>query len=267
MTILEKIIEEKRVEVERLLAQNIELRSEAVSRPSLFKTLYEAEHLQVISEIKRASPSKGLIAEGADPVAQAEIYVNAGAAAISVLTDTPFFKGSFDDLAAVANHVDIPLLCKDFIIHQVQIDRAKHAGASVILLIVAALSDQELAELHAYATASGLEVLVEVHDAEELQRALAIDAKLIGVNNRDLRSFTVDLKKTEEIAALFPFDEERVLISESGIWKAGDAQFVSNAGARAVLVGESLMRSGNVNETLRSLQVPLSSFSRKAPSL
>ena len=255
MTILDKIIQEKRLEVERLLVQEIELQEERTPRPSLFKKLYEADRLQVISEIKRASPSKGLIAEGADPVAQAEIYVNAGAAAISVLTDTPFFKGTFDDLAAVANHVEIPLLCKDFIIHEVQIDRAKSAGASVILLIVAALTEQELIKLDAYAIAAGLEVLVEVHDAEELERAIAIDAKLIGVNNRDLRTFKVDLKKTEEIAALFPFHEERVLISESGIWEAEDAQFVSDVGARGILVGESLMRSGNVDETLRSLQV------------
>ncbi len=126
---------------------------------------------------------------------------DAGAACISVLTDTPFFKGTFDDLAAVADSVPIPILCKDFIIDKVQIDRAKNAGASVILLIVAALTEQELVDFHAYAVASGLEVLVEVHDGEELKRALAIDAKLIGVNNRDLRTFTVDLKKTEEIAA------------------------------------------------------------------
>lgn len=267
MTILDKIIQEKRHEVERLLAQDIAVSDTRTTRPSLFKRLYETEHLQVISEIKRASPSKGIIAEGADPVAQAEIYVNAGAAAISVLTDTPFFKGSFDDLAAVANHVEIPILCKDFIIHKVQIDRAKHAGASVILLIIAALSEQELTELHAYAVASGLEVLVEVHDGEELKRALAIDAKLIGVNNRDLHTFKVDLKKTEEIAVLFPFHEERVLISESGIWEAEDAQFVSDVGARGILVGESLMRSGNVEEMLRSLQVPLSSFSGKISPL
>lgn len=255
MTILDKIIQEKRLEVERLLARKIELREGMPSRPSLYKKLYEADHLQVISEIKRASPSKGLIAEGADPVAQAETYVNAGAAAISVLTDTPFFKGTFDDLATVADHVDIPILCKDFIIHKVQIDQAKNAGASVILLIVSALTDQELTELQAYAVALGLEVLVEVHDEEELKRALAIDAKLIGVNNRDLRTFTVDLKRTAEIAALFPFHEERVLISESGIWEREDAQFVADAGARAILVGESLMRSGNVDETLSSLQV------------
>ncbi len=257
MTILDEIIQEKRIEVKRLLTQKLELREQTKSRPSLFDKLYGTEHLQVIAEIKRASPSKGLIAEGANPVAQAEAYVRAGAACISVLTDTPFFKGTFDDLAAVADQVPIPILCKDFIIDKVQIDRAKNAGASVILLIVAALTEQELVDFHAYAVASGLEVLVEVHDGEELKRALAIDAKLIGVNNRDLRTFTVDLKKTEEIAALFPFHEERVLISESGIWESEDALFVSAAGAKGILVGESLMRSGMVDDTLRSLQVAL----------
>ncbi|WP_342513772.1 indole-3-glycerol phosphate synthase TrpC [Sporosarcina sp. FSL K6-1522] len=255
MTILEKILQEKRVEVQQLLTQQLVQRENRPSRPSLFDKLYQTEHLQVISEMKRASPSKGLIAEGADPVAQAMTYYNAGAACISVLTDAPFFKGSFADLAAVAANVPIPLLCKDFIIHQVQIDHAKQAGASVILLIVAALTDEELATLHAYAVAAGLEVLVEVHDEEELQRALAIDAKLIGVNNRDLRTFEVDLQRTEEIAAVFPFHEERVLISESGIWGAADAVRVSDAGASAVLVGESLMRSDSVATALRSLQV------------
>ncbi len=257
MTILDKIIHEKRREVLDMLAEQ-DVRLEArPSRPSLFSKLYKTEHLKVIAEMKRASPSKGLIAEGADPVAQAITYYNAGAACISVLTDNHFFKGSFEDLAAVADNVPIPLLCKDFIIHPVQIDRAKSAGASVILLIVAALTDHELAELHAYALESGLEVLVEVHDGAELKRAIAIDAKLIGVNNRDLRTFMVDLKRTEEIAALFPFDEERVLISESGIWESEDALFVADTGASAVLVGESLMRSGAVATTIQSLQVAL----------
>lgn len=257
MTILDEILVEKRREVQNMLAEQDVLQVTHSPRPSLFNRLYKTENMQVIAEMKRASPSKGLIAEGADPVAQAISYYNAGAACISVLTDSHFFKGSFEDLAAVGDNVPIPLLCKDFIIHPVQIDRAKGAGASVILLIVAALTDDELNNLHAYALASGLEVLVEVHDGLELKRAIAIDAKLIGVNNRDLRTFKVDLKRTEEIAALFPFDEERVLISESGIWESEDALLVADAGASAVLVGESLMRSGAVATAIQSLQVPL----------
>lgn len=257
MTILDKILHEKRFEVERLLAEEVSVVKNDVTRPSLFGKLVGASQLQVIAEMKRASPSKGMIAEGADPVAQATAYAKAGAACISVLTDGPFFKGSFADLAAVADAVDTPLLCKDFIIHKVQIDKAKSAGASVILLIVSALTDEELAEFHTYAITAGLEVLVEVHDALELERALKIDAKLIGVNNRDLRTFEVDLNRTEEIAAIFPFGENHVLISESGITGKQDAVRVSRAGASAILVGESLMRSGTVKEAIESMQVAL----------
>lgn len=257
MTILDKILRQKRSEVARLLAEDGPIEKEVSTRPSLFDKLVNTDHLHVIAEMKRASPSKGLIAEGADPVAQAIAYEKAGAACISVLTDTPFFKGSFDDLASVADAVETPLLCKDFIIDKVQIDKAKVAGASVILLIVSALNDDELLEFHTYAVTAGLEVLVEVHDAGELERALTVDAKLIGVNNRDLRTFEVDLGRTEEIAAIFPFSEERVLISESGITGQLDAERVSTAGARAILVGESLMRSGTVEDAITSMQVEL----------
>ncbi|MFJ5769810.1 indole-3-glycerol phosphate synthase TrpC [Psychrobacillus sp. NPDC093180] len=256
-TILDKILVEKKKQIEIMLGQPTPMVESGLKRPSLFERLYRSEYLQVISEIKRASPSKGLIAEGVNPETQAKAYYEAGAACISVLTDTPFFKGSFEDLVDVAKAVPIPLLCKDFIIHPVQIDHAKNAGASVILLIVAALNTKELAELYQYATNLGLEVLVEVHDAEELEQALQLGSKIIGVNNRDLRTFDVDLKRTEEIASIFPFHEERVLISESGIWNIEDAERVAKAGARGVLVGESLMRSGDVESALRSLQVEL----------
>lgn len=255
MTILDKILRQKHEEVRQLLTEQAVQKENRLSRPSLFDKLYQSNQLQVIAEMKRASPSKGLIAEGADPVAQAVMYEQSGVACISVLTDTTFFKGSFNDLADVANAISTPLLCKDFIVHPVQIEKAKNAGASVVLLIVAALTDDKLADLYAYAIATGFEVLVEVHDEEELNRALALDAKLIGVNNRDLRTFEVDLQRTEEIAKRFPFHEARVLISESGIWQAEDALRVSKAGASAVLVGESLMRSDSVAAAIQSLQV------------
>ncbi|MGB2871507.1 indole-3-glycerol phosphate synthase TrpC [Psychrobacillus psychrotolerans] len=254
-TILDKILAAKKGQVEQMLLRSIPDQLEIITRPSLFEALYQTEKLQVISEIKRASPSKGLIAEGIIPTDQASKYANAGAACISVLTDTPFFQGTFDDLAEVASTVSIPILCKDFIIHPIQIDHAKHAGASVILLIVAALKQEKLLSLYEYTVSKGLEVLVEVHDSVELDRALQLDAKLIGVNNRDLRTFQVDLSRTAEIAANFPFEEKRVLISESGIWNAMDASKVANYGASAVLVGESLMRSGDVQNALQSLQV------------
>jgi len=256
MNILNKILEQKKIEVGALLEQPDPLAKFTEKlRPSLFERLRKAETLQVISEMKRASPSKGLIAEGADPVAQAKIYADAGAAAISVLTDKQFFKGSFDDLAAVANAVQTPLLCKDFMINRVQIRFAKASGASIVLLIVAALTDQALRDLYSYATSLNLEVLVEVHDLEELERAIAVGAKLIGVNNRDLRTFEVSLERTREIAEAFPFGEEKVLISESGIWTQEDAKEVAAMGAGGVLVGESLMRSGDASSALKSLQV------------
>lgn len=257
MNILTKIIEQKKIEVDDLLAQPEPFISAIENkRASLFTTLKAADTLQVIAEMKRASPSKGLIAEGANPVKQAKIYAQAGAAAISVLTDKTFFQGSFDDLAAVANTVQTPLLCKDFMIDRVQIRYAKAAGASIILLIVAALDDATLQDLYQFATSLGLEVLVEVHDGIELERALAVGAKLIGVNNRDLRTFEVDLARTKEIAQAFPFEEQRVLISESGIWNNEDAKKVATMGASAVLVGESLMRSGDARIALQQLQVP-----------
>lgn len=254
-TILDKILQAKKSQIEEMLSTPLLVQETSYQRPSLFDQMYHSEHLQIISEIKRASPSKGLIADGVNPAEQAMNYYKAGAACISVLTDTPFFQGTFADLQEVADTVPIPILCKDFVIHTIQIDHAKHAGASVVLLIVAALTPEELIKLYSYATGQGLEVLVEVHDAQELDRALQLDAKLIGVNNRDLRTFEVDLVRTAEIAALFPFEEERVLISESGIWNAEDAARVADYGASGVLVGESLMRSGDVETALRALQV------------
>lgn len=254
-TILDKILDAKQGQIQALLKHSIPEQTDSFVRSSLFDSLYQSDRLQVISEIKRASPSKGLIAEGVNPAKQATQYVEAGAACISVLTDTPFFQGTFDDLAIVARTVSIPLLCKDFIIHPIQIDYAKHAGASVVLLIVAALDQEKLSTLYKYAVGKGLEVLVEVHDSVELDRALQLNAKLIGVNNRDLRTFDVDLSRTAEIAAIFPFGEECVLISESGIWNSTDATKVASFGASGVLVGESLMRSGDVGNALRSLQV------------
>lgn len=256
MNILYKILQQKKIEIGALLEQPDPLANfTEKSRPSLVETLRQATTLQVVAEMKRASPSRGVIAGAADPVAQAQVYAQAGAAAISVLTDKAFFKGSFEDLAAVAHVVDTPLLCKDFMIDRVQIRFAKAAGASIILLIVAALTDDALRDLYSYATGLGLEVLVEVHDTEELERALAVDAKLIGVNNRDLRTFEVSLQRTKEIAEVFPFSEQRVLISESGIWSQEDANQVATMGASGVLVGEALMRSEDAGQALQCLQV------------
>lgn len=256
MTILDTILQEKEKEVAELLKQKgpVIHRTDK-PRPSLLQTLRKTEHLQVIAEIKRASPSKGEIQAAVDPVHQARLYEEAGAACISVLTDSKFFSGSYDDLTAAAEAVGIPVLCKDFIIHPVQIDRAKAAGASVILLIAAALPDAELTALFEYAESLGLEVLMEVHSEQELTRALGTGARLIGVNNRDLRTFEVDLIQTEKITGAFPFDGQQVLISESGIIGPAEAERAAAAGASGILVGEALMKSPDPVQMLRTLQV------------
>ncbi|TWT24669.1 indole-3-glycerol phosphate synthase TrpC [Planomicrobium sp. CPCC 101110] len=248
MTILDKIIATKRQEI-----QNYTTSPAAdfifPEKPRL------ADHLRnrngVISEIKRASPSKGDIHTTVDIVAQAEKYEQAGAAAISVLTDETYFKGSIDDLRQVAQAVSVPVLCKDFMISEIQIDRAKNAGATIILLIVAALDKEELHRLYRYAKSRGLEILVEVHDEEELAAALELDAELIGVNNRDLKTFNVSLERTAELAKLFPFESGRILISESGLHTKEDARLVYGFGASGILVGEALMRSENPGTWIR----------------
>ncbi len=254
-TILDKIIAEKEKEIIRLKSSTLQQSFVHEKKPSLFEKLKKANQLQIISEIKRASPSKGTINNEVIPVEQARQYENAGAACISVLTDTPFFKGTFEDLHDVTHAVKIPVLCKDFIIDEIQIDYAKANGASVILLIVAALSKEKLGKLYQYAKNQDLEILVEVHDEKELQQALEIDAKIIGINNRNLKTFEVDLHHFEELAKHFPFHEERVLISESGIKTPDDAKFVASLGASAILVGETLMRSNQIETTLKSFQV------------
>lgn len=248
-TILDKIIATKRQEIERYTAIET-LKTDFPKKPRL------ADHLRkrngVISEIKRASPSKGDIHTTVDIVGQAKKYELAGAAAISVLTDETYFKGSIDDLRQVAETVSIPVLCKDFMVSEIQIDRAKNAGATIILLIVAALTEEELERLYGYAEAKGLEVLVEVHDAQELSRALMLDAELIGINNRDLKTFDVSLDRTAELAEQFPFGGKQILISESGLHTKEDAQFVYGCGASGILVGEALMRSENPGSWIKA---------------
>lgn len=255
-TILDRILENKKAEIPELKKVKPQFTTFDKLRPSLYETLMVTKRLQVISEMKRASPSKGDISVNTDPVLQAITYEKAGAACISVLTETKYFKGSYADLNAVANAVNIPVLCKDFIIDSIQIDYAKAAGASVILLIVAALEQAQLQSLFDYATANKLEVLVEVHDTEELERAIATGAKIIGVNNRNLKTFELDLTHTEKIANALN-RSDIAFISESGIWNETDAQQVAKFKAKAILVGEALMRSGNVTADLQSLQVEL----------
>ncbi|QZY87713.1 indole-3-glycerol phosphate synthase TrpC [Exiguobacterium acetylicum] len=250
MNILDRIIETKRTEVLQLKLNGVERISRETLKPSIKQRLAGAD-LSVIAEIKRASPSKGAIALDVDVVAQAKQYEASGATVISVLTDETYFKGSMDDLAAVAAAVDIPVLCKDFIIDRVQIDRAKAHGARLILLIVAALEQETLADLYAYAYAEGLEVLVEVHDEEELRRAEAICAQIIGINNRNLKKFEVDLQTS--VGLLEQKQPDVRYISESGIKTVEEARLLHAAGADGILVGETLMRADDPQVFIREV--------------
>lgn len=249
MDFLKRILTEKKKEV---AAMPLETVATTTLRPNLFLQIKRApETMQVIAEIKRASPSKGTINQEVDILAQAQAYEAAGAAAISVLTDPVFFKGTIEDLKRVAASVTIPILCKDFIISEKQLIRAKNAGASIVLLIVAALKEKQLLALFQQATDLGLEVLVEVHDQKELRLAEKLGAKLIGVNNRNLTTFDVDIATS---IAMAPNDPTRVYISESGFKSKEDVQQITT-NYQGVLVGETLMRSGDIQQTLTELQV------------
>jgi indole-3-glycerol phosphate synthase len=208
--------------------------------------------LAVIGEVKRRSPSVGAIDEQVDPVAQAGAYAGAGAAAISVLTEPDHFAGTIDDLVAVRHHVDVPVLRKDFIIDGSQLDAAHDAGADSVLLIAALLADRAMAMLVAHAHELDMEVLLEVHDERELERALATDADVIGINNRNLSSFLVDLTTSERLAAVAA-DDPRPLVAESGIRTPRDAARMQAAGVDALLVGEALMRAPQPGGLLREL--------------
>ena len=211
----------------------------------------------VIAEVKKASPSKGVIREDFDPVAIAKAYAEGGASCLSVLTDKAFFQGGFDVLIAVREAVELPLLCKEFVLSPYQLFQARAAGADAVLLIAAILSDQDLRYLNKAAAGLGLCVLVEVHDADELERVLTIGGfPLIGINNRDLTTFETDLATTERLTAAFGdrcAAQNVLLVSESGLFTRSDLDRVASAGAGAVLVGEALMRQDNVKTALETL--------------
>jgi indole-3-glycerol phosphate synthase len=245
---LQQILESKRAEIARLLPRAEHLRLAALQRNDFrgFKLAIDrgTDALGLIAEVKKASPSVGSIVEQFDPVAIAQAYEAAGAHAVSVLTDAPFFQGSLADLTKVRLHIELPVLRKDFILHEAQIYEAACAGADAILLIVAALPQSELEALHKTAELCQLEVLVEVHTIEEMDRAVDCGAEIIGINNRNLATFEIDLETTELLSEYAP--EDVIVVSESGIKTAADSQRVFDYGANAVLVGEALMRSGDV---------------------
>ena len=261
--ILEKIVWEKdrevasardRVSLDQLKKQVAEL---PATRDFLAALKASCRKPAVIAEVKKASPSKGVIREDFDPVAIAQGYAAGGASCLSVLTDKQFFQGGFEVLVQVRQAVELPLLCKDFILSPYQLFQARAAGADAALLIAAILTDADMAYLLKVAQALGLTVLVEVHDAAELERVLALDGvQLIGINNRNLATFDIDLATTEQLTERYGEQIRAkgcLLVSESGLFSRDDLDRVQSAGADAVLVGESLMRQPDVTTALESL--------------
>ena len=223
-----------------------------VSRPNRFRdALSRLDEVNIIAECKRRSPSKGVLRSDYDPVAIATAYAAAGAAAISVLTEPTFFDGSLEHLTAIRAAVDVPLLRKDFIVSEYQLLEAKAAGADAILLIVAALRPVELKVLHDHARRLGLDALVEVHDARELAIAVDAGARIIGVNNRNLRTLTVDVHASDELIAQMP--EAVIAVSESGLKTADDVRRLQSLGYRAFLMGERFMTAADPGPALGEL--------------
>lgn len=262
--ILDEIVEQKQREIallpERLIAAG-DLRDAVLERGERRDFLGalrkpRAGDVGLITEVKKASPSAGVICPNFDPVRIAKEYEAAGASCLSVLTDEKYFQGSLDYLRQIREAVKLPLLRKDFIIDERQILEAIEWGADAILLIVAILDDERLKRFHTLAIEAGLAALVEVHDEEELDRALAIGAELIGVNNRNLKTFKVDLATTEQLAAKLHQSGKsgsKLLVAESGIHTRADVERLKKCGAGAILVGESLVKQGNIPAKVREL--------------
>jgi indole-3-glycerol phosphate synthase len=257
--VLAEICAEKRAHVARRKAAQPEaaLRTLLAAAPLVrpFAAALERQALQgrygLIAEIKKASPSRGLIRADFDPAALAQAYEAGGATCLSVLTDAPYFQGSEDHLRAARAACSLPVLRKDFILDPYQVIESRALGADCILLIMAALDDTVAGDLAALAKELGLDILVEVHDRAELDRALRLDARLIGINNRDLKSLKVDLQTTENLAPLVP--PGRIIVAESGIGDPADLDRLAATGACCFLVGESLMRAGDVAAAARRL--------------
>jgi len=257
--ILAQIAEYKRVDVAGRKAARPQAQVEAAAAsatpPRGFATALSARaspgHLALIAEIKKASPSKGLIRADFDPPALARAYAEGGAACLSVLTDGPSFQGDDADLVAARAAVTLPCLRKDFLVDPWQVAESRALGADAILVILAMVDDILAAELLSEAARLGMDALVEVHDEVEMDRAGQLGARLVGVNNRDLRTFVTDLAVTERLAAQRP--ENAQLVTESGIFTRADAERLSHSGAIAMLVGESLMRQPDVTAATRDL--------------
>jgi indole-3-glycerol phosphate synthase len=261
--VLAEICAAKRQEVDRrrglVPLADLERRAAAAAPPRGFArqlaTAANGPRPALIAEIKKASPSRGLIRADFDPPALALAYKAGGATCLSVLTDTPYFQGTDEHLQAARAAVDLPVLRKDFMVDPYQIVEARAIGADCILLILAALDDATVRELARLARDLGLDVLAEVHDEAELDRALALDGALLGINNRNLKTLKVDLAVFERLAARAP--RGRFLVAESGLKTAADLARLAHAGARAFLIGESLMSQADVTAATRALLAPV----------
>ena len=251
MSILERIVAAKRAEVEA--AKKLSSRVKLDSAPPVrdFVGALRAKRPAVIAEIKRASPSKGVLRKDFDPAAIARSYEQGGAACMSVLTDREFFQGAPEHLAAARAACKLPALRKDFIIDPYQVHEARALGADCVLLIVSCLQDREMRELECAANDLGLAVLVEIHDADELERALKLETPLIGINNRNLRTFETRLETTIELLPRIPKD--RIVVTESGILSREDVKRIQASGVNAFLVGEAFMRAPDPGAALAAL--------------
>lgn len=256
MNVLDRICADKRTHIERKKAQTplAALEKQLKDLPpthGFIKSLQAKVPVALIAEVKKASPSKGIIRADFDPVAIAKIYEASGAACLSVLTDEPYFQGKDEYLQMIRRAVSLPLLRKDFMLDPYQIVESRALGADCVLLIMAALSDTEAKSLHTQAQSLGLDVLVEVHDAEELDRALAFSPAMIGINNRNLRTLEVNLETAIGLAQRIP---PRVLkVAESGIETSSDVKKIKDCGFDAILVGESLMKQKDIGAAVRAL--------------
>lgn len=256
--ILDEIVEKRKIQLEREMAaadfETVKKAAEKLDRRCIsFKNaLAKPDRLSVISEVKKASPSKGLIQPNFAPVKIAKEYETCGADAVSCLTEEHYFQGSSEYFKAIRQAIGLPMIRKDFIIDEYQIYEARLMGADAILLIAAVLDDEKLKRFGDTARSLGLDILAETHDESELERVLALDFDIIGINNRNLKTFEVTLETTARLAGMIP--EGKVIVSESGIRDNADMKTVRGYGADAVLIGETLMRSGNIGVTLTALR-------------
>ncbi len=260
MNRLEEIVSTKRLEIEQLKQTVIFSETDVKLRPSLGQALLSTE-LGVICEVKRKSPSAGSINYSADPIEIARLYEQANANAISVLTDAHYFGGSFDFLSRIDQKVNIPLLCKDFILDPVQIQLAAQSGASAVLLITECLNDSDLYNLYEYARFLGLDALVEAHEPENIRRAVELGAPIIGINNRNLKTFDIDIEWGFEQICHIP--EDRIRLSLSAYQTRSEAEKAAQSGFDAILIGSTLMKASHTSSAVRQFtQIPVSNSKR-----